>query len=215
GAIIHLDDKTVAGHASIRALLERSPWLGIDPDEVDIRGFDRFVQVGASEGSALDSYFIVEDGHLIEQWHGPEPVVEAEAESNRIEVISKDVLAPSTITYAREKLDSVLATIGSGTRFAQMKLSETVNPNRPLVVQAEANIDIGGTILRAHASGSTMTEVIDEVVDRLRNKLEHGRDRERHKATGLDPTDGAWRHGFLPTEHPPYFERPVGEREVV
>ncbi|MCP4222128.1 MAG: hypothetical protein GY773_02140 [Actinomycetia bacterium] len=215
GAAVHLDDETISGHAAIRAFLEHSPWLGIDPDGVDVRGFDRFIQVEASESSALVCYFIVEDGHLIEQWHGPEPLVEPEPESNQIEVISKSSVAPLMNSYAREKLGSVIGAIGSGTRFAQMKLSETANPNRPPVFQAEANIDIGGTIVRAHASGSTMTEVIDEVIDRLRNKLEHRRDRERHKATGLDPTDGTWRHGFLPTEHPPYFERPVGEREVV
>ncbi|MEL7157482.1 MAG: sigma 54 modulation/S30EA ribosomal C-terminal domain-containing protein [Actinomycetota bacterium] len=216
GAVINTDDGPVSGRSRIRSLLDQSPWLAVDPGAVELRGVDRSVRADVDDGdTTLVAYFDIADGFITEQWLGPEPDLGAEEDDIAIETIVGDRVDTSMSDYAREKLGALLQTVGGGARRPQFKLSFTRNPNRQTLARAEAKFDHDNTVLRAHAAAAGMTEAIDLVIDRLRNNLDHHQDRERHRATGLEPEVGAWRHGNLPTTLTPYFDRAVADREVV
>lgn len=61
-----------------------------------------------------------------------------------------------------------------------------------------------------------MPEALDRLGHRLTNRLEHRAQRraDLHRVSGL-ATAGEWRHGDLPTDRPPYFDRPPEDRELV
>lgn len=216
GAVINTDSGPVSGRSRIRSLLERSPWLDVDPDAVERHGVDRSVRVDAQVGDTeLVSYFDIADGFIVEQWLGPEPVVEADDDDIAIEAVVGERVDTAMADHAREKLGVLVHSAGRGVRRPQFKLSYTRNPNRQVLARAEAKFEHHGTVLRAHAAAGGMIEAIDLVIDRLRNSLDHHQDRERHRPTGREHGEGAWRHGNLPTGSTPYFDRAVADRELV
>ena len=91
----------------------------------------------------------------------------------------------------------------------------SANPTALVPAVAESTIDLGGDFLRVAASARTLNEAVDQVLAKLRSKLESRRDRRRHNPTGLPAADGTWRHGNRPSELLPYFDRPADERELV
>ena len=86
---------------------------------------------------------------------------------------------------------------------------------RPAV--AEATLDLGGQIVRAHVAARDPMAAIDLLDDRLRRQLERQARRtnrsQQHRTSPAQP--GGWRHGDVPTERPEFFDRPTEEREVV
>jgi ribosome-associated translation inhibitor RaiA len=100
--------------------------------------------------------------------------------------------------------------------FARVALTEHENPSTLRPAAAKAALDVSGRLVRAHVAAPTMTEAVDLLADRLERRLgilsEH-LDARRHEAGTATP--GEWRHGDLPTARPPFFPRPVDEREVV
>jgi ribosomal subunit interface protein len=86
---------------------------------------------------------------------------------------------------------------------------------RPAV--AEATLDLGGQIVRAHVAARDPMAAIDLLDDRLRRQLERqARRTNRSQQHRNNPAQsGGWRHGDVPTERPEFFDRPVEEREVV
>jgi ribosomal subunit interface protein len=86
---------------------------------------------------------------------------------------------------------------------------------RPAV--AEATLDLGGQIVRAHVAARDPMAAIDLLDDRLRRQLERQARRttrsQQHRTSPAQP--GGWRHGDVPTERPEFYDRPTEEREVV
>jgi hypothetical protein len=77
-------------------------------------------------------------------------------------------------------------------------------------------LDLNGEPLRAHASAHTMTEALDALSQRLRERLEHraSRRKDLERSDGV-VAPGEWRHGDLSPERPPFFDRPVEDRQLV
>lgn len=217
GAVLHLEGESVTGRTRIRASMESCPWVDVDPDTVDLHGMDRYViaeQRGG--GSSPVTYFVIEQGQVAEQWLGTEPEIDpTDDDIVAVHVVTKGTVSDDNQAYAEKRIEQVIANIGSETRYARTKLSQAQNPAAGNPAMAECTLDLDGSLIRAHAAAPTMTEAIDLMVSRLHNKMDHRRDRERHKATGLVPPIGEWRQGYLRSTHPPYFERDPEDREIV
>lgn len=217
GAVLHLEDESVSGRARIRASMESCTWVDVDTDAVHLHGLDRYVVAERlGTGSSLLTYFVIEQGQVAEQWLGAEPEVDtADDDVLTVHVVPKGTVSDDNQAYAQKRIEQVIANIGTEALYARMKLSQAKNPADDNPSRAECTLDLDGLLIRAHAAAPSMTEAIDLVVARLHSKLEHRRDRERHKATGLVPPIGEWRQGYLRSTHPPYFERDPEDREIV
>jgi hypothetical protein len=83
-------------------------------------------------------------------------------------------------------------------------------------VRAQANIDVNGRLVRVQVAGATGMEAVDLLVDRLRHRLaEAARHWEAQRGGKPSAQPHEWRHGEEPTHRPPYYPRPVEEREVL
>lgn len=117
--------------------------------------------------------------------------------------------------YATEKITQLTRYTRRSIVYAVLRLS--VEPGRAIErpAVAEATLDLGGPIVRAHVAARDPMAAVDLLDDRLRRRLErqaHRAGRNHHRSPAS--SDG-WRHGDLPTQRPEYFDRPVEEREVV
>ncbi len=117
--------------------------------------------------------------------------------------------------YAAEKINQLAKYTRRPIVYALLRLSMESRRaiERPAV--AEATLDLGGQIVRAHVAARDPIAAIDLLDDRLRRRLERQRTsrNQHHRAPAAQ--SGGWRHGDLPTQRPEYYERAVEEREVV
>lgn len=100
--------------------------------------------------------------------------------------------------------------------FARVKLTRLAEPalTRPAV--AQVNIDLNGRLVRAQAARLTMGEAIDEVHDRLCDRIQRATG-DWEAIHGGRPSEETyeWRHSGAPTTPSPFYPRPVAERQVV
>lgn len=117
--------------------------------------------------------------------------------------------------YAREKVAHVRRFAPGPVLYARVDLTAHADPARERPCFVKAELDVNGHLVRARVSAGTMPEAIDLLADRLGERLErfshHLESKHlRHRANG-----DAWQHGGPMSSRPPYFPRPVDEREVV
>jgi ribosome-associated translation inhibitor RaiA len=216
-AVINTGTGSVTGRRHVRALLEDSGWRA-ELSDVILHGEDRHVTVELPEDTDLPpTAFSIRNGSIVEHWLGVEPDWEPvpEASSVRIEVVDRGGVPGNAVSYAEERLEQLVDQIPDPVHSARIKLSASANPTAVVPAVAESTIDLGGEFLRVAASAPTPTEAVDRVLVKLRSKLESRRDRHRHNPTGLPAVEGEWRHGNLPSQLLPYFDRPPEDREIV
>lgn len=216
-AVVHTADGPITGHRHLRAALEDSGWR-VNLDDVILHGEDRNVAVELPDDSDLPpTWLSVRRGAIVEQWLGVEPDWEPvpEAATVEIEVVNRTGVPKGAVSYAKDRLDHIVDQIPDTVHAARIKLSMSSNPSAQDAAVVESTIDLGGSFLRVAASAGTLHEAVDQVLSKLRSKVESRRDRRRHSPTGLRSADGEWRHGNRPTPMLPYFDRPPEEREIV
>jgi len=133
-----------------------------------------------------------------------------------IPVHTQGEVTEAEIEYARKRVHAVLRYARDPVLFANIRLTRLADRAlaRPAVVQV--NVDLDGRLIRAQVARPTMTEAADEVHDRLRERIRRAAgDWEdiRGERPSEDPHE--WRHTTAPSERPPYFPRPVEDREVI
>jgi ribosome-associated translation inhibitor RaiA len=134
----------------------------------------------------------------------------------RVEVVDRGSNDPGAARYATKRIGPVIEQIADPVLFARVKLTHASDPARPRPDLAEVMVDIDGDIVRAQVAADGMRGAIDLLADRMRDQLQHRAERRRAERTqGGEAEPGSWRRGARPTERPPYFDRPVEEREVV
>lgn len=121
--------------------------------------------------------------------------------------------------YARAKVSAVFPHAAEPVLFARVKLTMSPDPAVARPAAAQANLDVNGRLVRAHVAAPSMTEAVDRLHDRLRNRLDRIA-RHWEARRGAYPTSPAtgpheWRHGAEPTHRPDYFPRPPEERELI
>ena len=138
------------------------------------------------------------------------------AGSAAIEVTRRGDVDDQARAYAEEKVAVALAVAHRPVLRAHVVLARHHDPAVGTPATAEATVDVGGTVLRAHAAAPTTTEAVDELEARLRRRLTQAeeRTRTRHRWTGI-AAEHEWRHGDLPRRPEAWFPRPLEAREVV
>jgi ribosome-associated translation inhibitor RaiA len=122
----------------------------------------------------------------------------------------------NAIDYARDKVEKVIDRIADPVLFSSIKLTEAANPSRDRPALAEAALDVNGDLVRGHVAARQMNEAVDLLVQRLEDNLAHRATKRRERTRSAPaPEPGEWRHGVFPRPSPPYFDRPLEERQTL
>lgn len=133
-----------------------------------------------------------------------------------VPVVTKGQVAPDAVDYARLKIAHAARHGSAPALHAVVRLTQAADPAQVRPAIAEATLDLGGSIVRAHVAATTMLEAIDLLDERLRRRIDEGEDRRRAlHLRHRDDGPGEWRHGSVPSERPHRFERPVEDRELL
>jgi len=110
--------------------------------------------------------------------------------------------------YARDKIDRLRGMVGAPVLFARVDLRRFTDPARERPVDAKASVDVNGRLVRAHVAADTVTEAVDLLDARLRERLArlHGRDEARVHSAPRPPVHAV---------RPAFAVLPAEEREVV
>jgi hypothetical protein len=110
--------------------------------------------------------------------------------------------------YAREKIERLRSLAGAPLLFARVDLRRATDPARERPVDAKASFDVNGRLVRSHVAADEVTEAVDLLEARLRERLARltGRVETRHHS-GPRRAVHELRPAFAPV--------PADEREVV
>ena len=215
--VLHTTAGDVSGSKHVSEALERWPYAGTHIDPVHVKGEadfgttrmtwpgwgpDRTVVVHVEHGEVVDVRI---DGAGVASEEGPGEVA--------VELGVAGAVPEQAKGYALEKMEHVIARGHAPVLFARVKLRHLGDPAAHRPAQAEGLLDVNGRAIRAHAAEATMTEAIDELTDRLRQRSVG----QPHwsRTEGMPPEPGEWRRGNRPSPPVGWFERPPDERRLV
>ncbi|EME55124.1 ribosome hibernation promotion factor [Amycolatopsis decaplanina] len=133
-----------------------------------------------------------------------------------VRVTVRGDLPPALAERAGRKVSRLFGLAHRPVLAASVRLSRYGNPAVERPVIAQANLDVGGRLLRAQAAAPTAEEAIDRLDAKLRRQLERSAlhwEAKRGRRPGSEP--GEWRHESVPAAPTPWFPRPEGEREII
>ncbi len=220
-AVVHVAEQTVQGRSALHAWLSNSPVLGT-ARHARVRGLDGAAEVGWEpevEGPRLTVRCRVARGEIAEQWTSelaPSETVPSLGGAPSVALQAAGRVGEGAKARALKVVGRVVDRVEEPVLFARVKLAVEPDPARARPARAEATLDVDGDLVRAHVASRSLTEAIDLLEHRLRDQLEHrARRREHlHRADGL-AHDGEWLHGDVAPSRPPYFDRPVEDRQLV
>jgi len=118
--------------------------------------------------------------------------------------------------YAREKIGRARKLARAPVLFTRVDLALEPDPARDQRASAKAEIDVNGSVVRAHVSAETMFAAIDALEQRIRHQFERAAQLERSKhLRHRDDSESEWRHGSAPARRAASFPRPVEERQLL
>lgn len=133
-----------------------------------------------------------------------------------VEVALSGEIADADRQLALDKIEKVLHLVDQPILHIDLRMEMANDPARERPALARATLNLNGERVRARVSGTTMAEAIDLLEQRLRRRLEQIHEHRRAlRRRGPTSPPGEWRHGDLPPERPPWFDRPVAERDIV
>lgn len=223
-ARVHEAGAEVAGRGALTVWLAASPLFG-SRRYARVRGEGEGVLVwwepGGADEPGLEVRCRIAHGEVAEQWAELVPasggaVVEAPAGGVPVALVAKGDVGDQAKAQVRAEVVRALRRLDEPVLFARATLTVEPDPARERPAVAGATLDVDGDLVRAEVAAPTFPEAIDRLGKRLVDRLEHrARQRERlHRSAGL-AEPGEWRHGDLATERPPFFDRPVEERQLV
>jgi ribosome-associated translation inhibitor RaiA len=117
---------------------------------------------------------------------------------------------------AIDKIDRLVRSIDAPVLHVDIRLTVDHDPARERPAHARVLLNVNGEPIRAHVAAATMDEAIDLLEARLRRRFKSlAEHRQAIRRRGPASPDGEWRHGDLPAERAPFFDRPVDAREIV
>lgn len=133
-----------------------------------------------------------------------------------VEVALSGEIADGDRQLALDRIEKLLHLIDLPVLHIDLRMEMAGDPGRERPALCRATLDLNGDRIRAHVSGTSMTEAIDLLEQRLRRRIEQIHEHRRAlRRRGPTSPPGEWRHGDLPPERPPWYDRPVVEREIV
>ena len=219
-AALHVGGEVLTGPTAIRRHWQTSP-LPSGPTPATIGGEDGTIAArwegDAPDQASLETHLRVAHGEIAEQWLGSVwTITAAEPRPTSIGLSSAGDISEADRAYAVEKIGKVLDAIGAPVLHTSIRLERAADPARELPASARVTVDLDGEPVRAHVAARTIAEAIDRLDGRLRNRLEHIAEHQRaRRRRGATSPPGEWRHGDAPSDQPPYFPRPVEERQIV
>lgn len=118
--------------------------------------------------------------------------------------------------HAVRKIRTALGEAGRPVLFAMLRLTTATDPANERPADIRLTVDLDGQPIRTHVRARTMDEAVDQLEQRLRDKLSHLHSQQRHlRRRGPGGGGGEWHHGDLPTPRLPYFDRDADDRVVV
>ncbi len=136
--------------------------------------------------------------------------------SNEVVVQTRGEVNEAERLYARDRFGRLRELVPGPVLFARVDLDRHTDPARERPAFAKAEFDVNGQVVRADVAAATMSEAIDLLEGRLRERLERVAHREEAKHLRFrGGGDHEWRHGDEVAPRRPYFPRAVEDREVV
>ena len=185
-AVVHRPGGDASGWKQLRAVLERSPLAGLDPDDADVYGLGRYVRIDCPcDDTDHGTSLIVDRGEIAEQWIDLDPEQDRDrdrataATAPPFQVARRGSVTDEAQHYARHRVGHLVDTMGRSVRFTRVKLTGIDNPGNEIPAMAEVVLDLDRVIIRAHAAAPTFTEAIDQVIDRLQSRIRQDRSRRR------------------------------------
>lgn len=131
------------------------------------------------------------------------------AEMN-IEVTTRGTVAPAMVTLAQELFAELEGIVQGPITAVRVVLREEENPSIVQTARAEADMRLGGHLIRAKVAAPTMLQAINDLVARLRRQMRRHSDRmitDRRTPDALGEVSAGPR--------PPRSWREPGDREVI
>jgi ribosome-associated translation inhibitor RaiA len=113
------------------------------------------------------------------------------------------------VAYARSKIVAVTRYVHGPVLLARVKLTRLADPAVPRRAVVQANLDLSGRLLRAQAARPTIREAVDEVHDRLRDRLVRasGRWEATHGRSAMQRAQSRRRHELAALSAAPLASR--------
>lgn len=131
--------------------------------------------------------------------------------------VSQDGSIPGDIgPEVRRRVGAVLSHLREPVLSARVRVMRHGDPAVTRPVDAQANVDVNGRLIRAQVEAETVGEALAQLEEKLRHNAERAAARWKDRA-GRKPSAGPheWRHIDEPAHHPSYFPRTAGERRVL
>lgn len=133
-----------------------------------------------------------------------------------VQVIVRGDLPAGVTDYARNKIVALAGRMNCPVLHARIRLIHQPDPAVARPVRAQTTVDVGGRLVRVQVAGVTGREAVDLLVDRLRHRLERLRQHWEARRGGQPVADPhQWRHDSEPAHRPPYYHRPVEQRQIL
>lgn len=129
--------------------------------------------------------------------------------------VSGDAAADVAV-LAQRKLSGLARYTRLPVRQARARLTRLPDHRVARPILAQGNVVVGGRTIRAQVTARTPRMALDLLHDRLRARLVRlsGQRKDRWSGRPLRDLPG-WRRGQEATHRPPYFPRPLADRQVV
>jgi hypothetical protein len=131
-----------------------------------------------------------------------------------LDVVVRGELPDDVGPYARDRAAQLAETLTDPVQRARIRITQQVDPTSDRPVRAQANLYVGGRMVRAQVAGRNGHEAVDVLLDRLRDQITRPAPRW-DRVSRPTPEPHEWRHGDRGAHRPPYYPRPAEEREVI
>jgi hypothetical protein len=133
-----------------------------------------------------------------------------------LEVVVRGELPADVADYARERISALGSRVAEPVFHTRIRLTHAPNPGYDRPVLAQANLTLKGRMVRAQVAGFNGYEAVDRLRERLQGLLERSnRHWEARRGGRPEPEPGEWRHDEQPSQRPPYYPRPMDDRQVI
>lgn len=219
GATLHAGTDVILGAGNIRRYWESSSKAHRETPTVTSSDHGMAMvswpPVGGSTHRETNRLHI-RHGKIVEQWAGDVHAEVAPLAAVPIELSVSGRVSTGERQAALDMIDKVLGFIDDPALHVRLRLERSSDSSRLEPVSLRATIDLKGDVVRAHVSAATSPAAIEALEHRLRSRLRRRAERRRDRRhRGASHGEGEWRHGDEATARPPYFPRPVDDRQVV